>query len=68
MDDARLSAIEARMQSLEMRDAVASVHQANITERLDAIEGTLSKLVWLIISGLVMAVVTFIVQGGLVTP
>lgn len=68
MDDARLSAIESRLQLLETRDAVAAVHHQNITVRLDGIEDTLKWLVRLIIGGLVAAGVAFLVQGGLVIP
>lgn len=57
--------LERRIIALEMRNAVDDVHRANVTTRLGAIEDTLKWLVRLVIGGLLMAGVTYAVQGGL---
>ena len=56
-----------RIGELEMRNAVEEVHRHNVSARLAAIEDTLKWLVRLIIGGLLIAALTFVVQGGLVT-
>jgi hypothetical protein len=57
--------IERRINALETRNAVDDVHRNNVGTRLGAIEETLRWLVRLIIGGLVMAALTYAVQGGL---
>jgi len=57
--------LERRIIALEMRHAVDDVHRANVATRLGAIEDTLKWLVRLVIGGLLMAGVTYAVQGGL---
>ena len=44
--------------------AVDDVHRANVAVRLSAIEDTLKWLVRLVIGGLLMAGVTYAMQGG----
>lgn len=56
--------LELRIIALETRNAVDDVHRVNVSERLTAIEDTLKWLVRLIIGGLLMAGVTYAVQGG----
>lgn len=58
--------IESRLIALETRNAVDDVHRGNVGERLGAIEDALSWLVRLIIGGLLVAALTYAVQGGLV--
>ena len=53
-----------RIIALETRNAVDEVHRGNVAARLSAIEDTLKWLVRLIIGGLLMAGLTYIVQGG----
>lgn len=53
--------LERRIIALEMRNAVDDVHRANVAVRLGAIEDTLK---WLVIGGLLMAGVTYAMQGG----
>jgi len=50
---------------IETKGAVSEVHRTNVEARLSSIEGVLTKLTWLIITGLVVAVMAFIVGGGL---
>ena len=58
--------LERRVIALEMRNAVEQVHRENVSVRLGAIEDTLKWLVRLIIGGILMAVVAYALQGGLV--
>lgn len=56
--------LERRIIALEMRNAVDDVHRVNVAGRLSAIEDTLKWLVRLIIGGLLMAGLTYAMQGG----
>ncbi|MEO1639152.1 MAG: hemolysin XhlA family protein [Pseudomonadota bacterium] len=58
--------IEQRIVALETRNAVDEVHRANVSDRLGAIEDTLKWLVRLVVGGLLMAALTYAVQGGFV--
>ena len=64
----RIVSLEARLSALETKDAVADVHRINVEKRLDGIEGTLRWLTRLMIAALIMAIVAFVVGGGLVLP
>ncbi len=66
MDNNWIEAIERRVIALETRNAVDSVHRDNVAKRLAAIEDALKWLVRLIIGGLLMAALTYAVQGGFV--
>ncbi|MDX8348727.1 hemolysin XhlA family protein [Cognatiyoonia sp. IB215446] len=66
MDKLWCDRMEKRIAALEMRDAVDEVHRDNVSDRLSAIEDTLKWLVRLIIGGLLMAALTYAVQGGFV--
>ena len=57
--------VEKRRVALETHNAVAAVQMLNVSERLSAIEDTLKWLVRLIVGGLVVAGITYVVQGGL---
>ncbi|KQI68604.1 pseudouridine synthase [Loktanella sp. 3ANDIMAR09] len=57
--------VEKRLVALETHNAVAAVQMLNVSERLSAIEDTLKWLVRLIVGGLVVAGITYVVQGGL---
>jgi hypothetical protein len=65
MENNWASQLERRIIALEMRNAVDEVHRANVARRLGAIEDTLKWLVRLVIGGLLMAGLTYAVQGGL---
>lgn len=65
MADERAEVLEARIVALETRNAVDEVHRANVADRLGAIEDTLKWLVRLVVGGLLMAALTYAVQGGL---
>lgn len=59
--------LERRVTALETRNAVDDVHRGNVGVRLGAIEDALGWLVRLIIGGILMAVLTYAVQGGLMS-
>ncbi|MEJ6401697.1 pseudouridine synthase [Yoonia sp. 2307UL14-13] len=65
MDSEWIEAVDRRLTALETRNAVDEVHRSNVSDRLGAIEDTLKWLVRLIIGGLLMAALTYAVQGGL---
>ncbi|MGJ8588740.1 MAG: pseudouridine synthase [Yoonia sp.] len=65
MENNWASQLERRIIALDMRNAVDEVHRANVARRLGAIEDTLKWLVRLVIGGLLMAGLTYAVQGGL---
>ena len=66
MNEADFLDLQRRIATLETRNAVDDVHRSNVGLRLSAIEETLRWLVRLIIGGLLMAGLTYAVQGGLV--
>jgi hypothetical protein len=65
MADEWTASIEARITALETHNAVTAVHQANVASRLGSIEDTLKWLVRLVIGGLILGMITYILQGGL---
>ncbi len=65
MEGDRIDHLTRRIAALETRNAVDEVHRLNVADRLTAIEDTLKWLVRLIIGGLLMAALTYAVQGGL---
>ncbi|WP_026352414.1 hemolysin XhlA family protein [Yoonia vestfoldensis] len=64
MEASVMERLESRLRLLETRNAVDEVHRDNVANRLGAIEDTLKWLVRLIIGGMLMAVVSYAVQGG----
>lgn len=60
-----METVDRRLTAIETRNAVDEVHRSNVSDRLSAIEDTLKWLVRLIIGGLLMAALTYAVQGGL---
>jgi hypothetical protein len=56
--------VDQRLRKLETRNAVDEVHRDNVATRLSAIEDTLKWLVRLMIGGMLMAAVSYAVQGG----
>jgi hypothetical protein len=66
MDSEWITQVDRRLRAIETRNAVDEVHRVNVADRLAAIEDILKWLVRLIIGGLLMAALTYAVQGGLV--
>ena len=65
-DDQWQKLIEARLVKLETDHAVDAERYRQIVKRLDAIDGHLGWIFKLLIGGIVGALITFIVKGGLV--
>jgi hypothetical protein len=57
--------VKNSVSNLRTQEAVDKVHRENVEKRLSNIEGGVSKLTWLIITALVVALMAFIVGGGL---
>lgn len=66
MENEWIAQVDQRLRQLETRNAVDAVHRDNVAARLGAIEDTLKWLVRLVIGGMLMAAVSYAVQGGLV--
>ena len=64
MDNEWHSKVEKRLIALETRNAVDEVHRLNVTERLTAIEDILKWLVRLMGGGLILAGLTYALNGG----
>lgn len=60
--------IDRRIAALETRAAVEDVHRRTVEKRLSAIEDALKWLVRLVLGALVMAAMTYALQGGLRLP
>ena len=56
--------VDLRLRHLETRNAVDAVHRDNVATRLCAIEDALKWIVRLMIGGMLMAAVSYAVQGG----
>lgn len=65
MEFDRISRLDARVTSLETQSAVDDVHRDNVSVRLSHIEDTLKWLVRLVIGALLIAGMTYVIQGGL---
>lgn len=63
--DARLANIERRLQGVETSDAVAAERYLQQTNRLDKIDATLNRLMWIVITSVIGAAMTMILNGGL---
>ncbi len=66
MNNDWINDVERRLGAIETRNAVDEVHRVNVSGRLAAIEDILKWLVRLIIGGLLMAALTYAMQGGFV--
>lgn len=64
--DSKLAHIESRLTHMEIKNAADDVHRTNVENRLSSIEDSLKWLVRLILSALILAVMTFVIGGGLV--
>lgn len=63
--EASIAALTARIAAVEVKGAVDEVHRQNVEKRLTSIENGISRLFWLLGGALAVAVVTFVVNGGL---
>jgi hypothetical protein len=65
-DDAWKTTVDSRLGKLELQGAVESERYKQLTDRLDSIDGHLGWIFKSVLGGIIIAVVTFIVKGGLV--
>ncbi|TCT37685.1 hypothetical protein EDC90_101775 [Martelella mediterranea] len=61
----RIDTLTLRIGKLEMDAAVLDERLRGIQKSLTKIENILSKIVWLFATGIIGAIVTFVVKGGL---
>jgi hypothetical protein len=66
--ETRLIALEAWRGQRDIADAVRDEQMKGIKGDLSSIKTTLSRLVWLMITGLAMGFIAFIINGGLKVP
>ena len=64
----RLTAIELWKGQRDIADAVKDEQLKGIEKALGSIQGTLSRINWLLIGGIVLAFIGFMVKGGLKLP
>ena len=62
--DSRLTSIESRLGSTEVKSAVDEVHRVNVEKRLGAIESSLTWLVRLVVGALILGLIGFALSGG----
>ncbi len=60
----RLDAVEGRVSKLELSDAVTNERMNSIQKSLGKIDSNTSWIMRLIISGIILAIMTFLVKGG----
>ncbi|MEM9250574.1 MAG: pseudouridine synthase [Pseudomonadota bacterium] len=60
--------VERRLNALETRIAVDEVHRAMVEKRLHAIEDMLKWLVRLMVGSVLLALIAYVLGGGLVIP
>lgn len=61
----RIDGVEGRVGKLELSEAVNAERAKNMQASLSNIETNTSRVVWLVVTGLITAVLGFIVKGGL---
>lgn len=57
--------MERRVSKLEVGDALHGERHRMVINRLDKIDGHITRLVWLVISAIVVAFMTYVLRGGL---
>lgn len=62
--EAQFDALRERVVKVEQNQAVREETTVNIIKRLDKIESTLSRLTWIVITAVVGAAITFLLNGG----
>lgn len=55
---------EIRITALEVENAINKTNIQNLTNKLDKIDSNISRLNWLILSAVVLAVMNLIMGGG----
>lgn len=57
--------LDSRVTNLEIRMAVAESNIDTISKKLDKIDSGINKVLWLITSTIIIALLAFILKGGL---
>ena len=65
VSDMQFEALKDRVVNVERQQAVKSATDTAIETRLTKIETVLSRLTWLLVSSIAMALFAFIISGGL---
>jgi len=66
MEEQWKTTMEARITKLETTSAVEEERHRGYTRRLDAIDGHLSWILKLLVGSILMALITFMLKGGMV--
>jgi hypothetical protein len=66
--ETRLTALEQWRGQRDIADAVRDEQFKGIREDLTLIKGTLSRLGWLMVTGIAMGFIAFVINGGLKVP
>lgn len=66
--ETRLSALETWRSQMDISNAVRDEQYRTIKEDLKSIKGTLSRLAWLMITGIAMGFIAFMINGGFKVP
>jgi hypothetical protein len=66
--ETRIVALEQWRSQMDIANAVRDVQFLGIKEDLKSIKGIVSRLAWLMVTGLAMGFIAFIVNGGLKVP
>lgn len=61
---ARLTELEKWQRKSEVEDATMAVRFTEMDKKLNAISSNLSKLMWMVIAGIVAGIVAFMMNGG----
>lgn len=64
----RITALESWRTLNDIADARKEVEWSGMIKRLDKIDGNVSRVAWILIGSVVMAVMAFIFRGGLNIP
>jgi hypothetical protein len=64
----RILALEQWRAQMDIANAVRDEQYRTIKEDLKAIKGTLSRLAWLMVTGIAMGFIAFVINGGLKVP
>lgn len=64
-NELRITKLEEWKNTKNVDLAVTATNNQNIVKRLDAIEATVSRLFWIVMTAVLVAIVNFVLEGGL---
>lgn len=59
---------EQAFAELKTKIAIAETNQAGIERRLANIEATLNRIMWIVVSGILIAILGYLIKGGFYVP